>query len=293
MTEETEETDHKPTSLSHEYKSKYDDSISSASTIETNMCTHIKKYIDNLDVNNCSKEDRAFKMVFHYIEGLKSDQENTSIVHGCKYLYHWMYENLSKIKKYRTDVFAFYKKLLKAACDMLELTEIYNHQINNLSEEVFLKHKPLANMYEHYNKLSSQNSCADATDFVQLYSDQINKCQGVVSDDFCNELEKFKKDYESIIQTKNCPGVENTLPSEPKYSSSSTILTVSSTILTPLILFITYKFTPFGSIIRSRIRKTKQTLHDVDKGGNTITHTYERSNRNPGNMPFNMAYHSV
>ncbi|KMZ98767.1 hypothetical protein PVNG_00561 [Plasmodium vivax North Korean] len=204
-----------------------------------------------------------------------------------------MYENLSKIKKYRTDVFAFYKKLLKAACDMLELTEIYNHQINNLSEEVFLKHKPLANMYEHYNKLSSQNSCADATDFVQLYSDQINKCQGVVSDDFCNELEKFKKDYESIIQTKNCPGVENTLPSEPKYSSSSTILTVSSTILTPLILFITYKFTPFGSIIRSRIKKSKQTLHDVDKGENIITHTYEKSNRNSGNMPFNMAYHSV
>ncbi|KMZ79569.1 hypothetical protein PVIIG_00843 [Plasmodium vivax India VII] len=205
------------------------------------MCGYIKKYIDDLDDENCNALKTSFNRVLHYIDELKSGPNYTYIIHGCKYLYHWIYETLPKIEKYETDVFALYKKLLEAACAILELTQMYNYYIKNLREDVFLKHKPLVNLYEYYLELSPQNSCKKATEFVQLYSDQINKCQGALSDDFCNELEKFKIDYESIIQTKNCPGVEKTLPSEPKYKSSSTILTVSSTILTPLILFITYK----------------------------------------------------
>ncbi|KNA00891.1 hypothetical protein PVNG_05818, partial [Plasmodium vivax North Korean] len=128
---------------------------------------------------------------------------------------------------------------------------------------------------------------------VRLYNDYLKLCHNDKDHEFCNELEKFRYKYEHKVAPLNCVGVPKTLESTKPFDSFVIFLPFTTILITTFILFILYKFTGMGSLLRLQMRKTKYKSSDLDQQMDSMQQTHGTISRKNANTTYKISYPSV
>ncbi|SCO70740.1 hypothetical protein PVC01_030005500 [Plasmodium vivax] len=226
--------------LSHQHKDLYDKAKKGTYEFHDQMCESFKTEFKEHANFDEEEYKNVCKVTVHYITDLKT--KNLNIVHGYKYLYNRISDELIKTVQNSTDDFTFYKTLLKVYCSDLDCPDININNIEGFSKQLFKKHEHIVDLYNNLEKIHPSVNCNGAKEFVLLYKAKMDECIGVTNDDFCDELDRFKQDYETVMQNKSCDGVPKHLPSIHGHNTLfSIIIPVSATLITSIVLFTMYK----------------------------------------------------
>ncbi|SBT83141.1 PIR protein [Plasmodium ovale] len=242
------------------------------------------------------------------IEDIDPESSNVSpLIHVFNLLFGTINDNKCFYDKDKFSKFNF--PLKKKLFDYGENLE----SINNLGKDL--------------KDLNGSFYCTYITDGIKLYNEKIladacinEKC------DYYDELNKFKNKYneyrESII--KKCgyilPCLKNSTtkyeePCSPVEDNDGYLINVDkevseyadghhgvsvSMIITPIILvlgitfvlFILYKFTPLGSLLRCRIIEEKKVGYNNHEGTNHMLHDSEEISSNFNKEQYSIKYHS-
>ncbi|KMZ88658.1 hypothetical protein PVBG_06020 [Plasmodium vivax Brazil I] len=168
---------------------------------------------------------------------------------GIVYLYLWLqyYEKKNNIDNVKTldSINTLMESYEKISTNVPNIQNIYNNDIKNKLND---KLNDLYYLYYKFNKFKKNESCTDtkctcAKECVDTYIMSIKKCDSDGNEYLCNELEKFREQYNTYMSSvEACPGVQSYLPSCKKYSTSVIILFsfITISVLSSL-LFILYK----------------------------------------------------
>ncbi|SCA83782.1 hypothetical protein PVT01_000107800 [Plasmodium vivax] len=167
-----------------------------------------------------------------------------------------------------------------------------SHFTHNIKEEDLNKMNVLHNLYNTYNKIHSalkkepctpEDLILDCSDTCfDEYKVFMSGCIGI-KNKFCDELEKFKKLYETLYRTVEDKGDQfskyfKRLPEDQNINIISTTLLGSTIGLIPLI-GILYKFTPLRQVFKPEKKKLPKSYSNNDEELRNISlsnHKYEQ-----------------
>ncbi|SCA60654.1 Plasmodium vivax Vir protein, putative [Plasmodium vivax] len=143
--------------------------------------------------------DKCKKIVKH-LEDNKSNQEYKPAF--CTYINYWLYDTLKDKVRFSSDELLdeFYDKIKK-----LNDCQTYKKYIN---EEIYNDLKELYELYEYLIKYKTESeqeqkqTCDKGDKCAYLYESYVVKCRWVYNPDYCDSLEKFKKEYEGHSSKK-------------------------------------------------------------------------------------------
>ncbi|SCA48166.1 PIR protein [Plasmodium ovale] len=208
----------------------------------------------------------------------------------CMFLNYLLNNYLHRIKHNKYNASTFYSKIRKNykssnmdfnICHQ-EIKDIHNFVIYTV-ETLFNLHY---NLYKYRISILAENlsHCPYAHNFASIYNNFKNVCAAHYSTSFCQKIIKIKDEYNEYIKSEDkCANVEKDLKNPEKIESSN-ILQVSGPygssldehhmlgntsnpmgnnisvpfailLVTPFLLFILYKFTPLGLILRPHLHK--------------------------------------
>ncbi|SBT72738.1 Plasmodium vivax Vir protein, putative [Plasmodium ovale] len=242
------------------------------------------------DTNKCLQIDKFLSHLSNYGEKYTSD--------GCKYLNYWIYDKFNQKKgEGNYNILQFYESFKGTYSDQYDNNYLLNGCIKEIDENIFRKIQNLIDIYDKYNKLKNDDIqltgdyCTSAIDCVSSYTLHVKKCHESYDPDFCMELENFRKLYNlRVSNVTSCKDLQTYLPSAIN-SNVVTIITPFAVILVmPFILFILYKFTPFGSWIMPRMKRmlNNSFLESYEGEQNS-----ENANIYAEDRMYNIAYHSA
>ncbi|SBT73377.1 Plasmodium vivax Vir protein/Plasmodium variant antigen protein Cir/Yir/Bir, putative [Plasmodium ovale] len=257
---------------------------------EFNSNQYLKPDSDN--INTC-------QIAVKYLTKLKENGQHSYKDKGCKYFYKWIY---GKVKDSDNAI----EHTLKICNELFikynenEDFDIFQEYRNNMSKEFLEKLVKLFNLHDDFDKFKNNSTpqddnCNYAKKFVRLYEKNVKECHVYSDSDFCNELENIKEDYENIIKTKTCPhDIPKILPSTRGIDHAILILIPFFIILiTSFILFISYKFTPFGLRFHRNLIWKKEICSNIYQETDNLYHTADISNRISQGENYRIAYPSV
>ncbi|SBT84754.1 PIR protein [Plasmodium ovale] len=251
-------------------------------SIYINPCVEVLKYINYLSKN-------------------KSLHQNTEY---CMFLNYLLNNHMQSIPENKYSSSKFYKKL-KTKYEGSPLNfDICDEEIKDINKIVRYHIEVLYNLYENFNKYISScipgnvPNCYFSNLCASIYKNSIEVCKTLFDPAFCNILKTFKEEYNAeIVREKSCYKPENVLSyPEVVYTSEylqareryvsltngyhmlrsnispelnsakhNIIIAVIVLLLTPFILFIMYKFTPFGSWLHARAPKYNGIIGYIDE----------------------------
>ncbi|SBS92207.1 PIR Superfamily Protein [Plasmodium ovale curtisi] len=231
-----------------------------------------------------------------YLKDLERTYQNDDRRNRCMYL-NYCLNDVSNVAKYHTydyaDLFSAYK-------DVSSKLDVCKDQIEIIDPDVFEKVKVLYELYHNVHNIkkgedtSTNIDCDKAKECFTYYREHLEVCNTNSNNAYCQELTKFKKVYDHIMEDIiSCENVPQVLPPIKNDSFNAVVLTsfilISATIF---ILFIIYKFTPFGSWIYLRIQRKKKLWNNLyDKALQFFDKTKQQSLISQGNR-FNIQYDS-
>ncbi|SBT72739.1 Plasmodium vivax Vir protein, putative [Plasmodium ovale] len=293
------------------------------------ICEVIKKHFHDSD--DGQKFSVPCQKITIYLNHLKGIYTSRNISEACKYLNYKINEEVKKLKKssYNTEQF-YINLILKYKEHGYDMNTICPGIVDYLSEDVFAKVKDLSNMYYKINKLrkitgaSSAEDCNGVKDSLTLYTSYKNGCANRSTDSFCRALEGFKSYYYLYMGTvlNKCPQLEKTSSSfeitlEGEHGESGlpggvqadddehtpdsdldslkayTLISFLLVLIISFILFILYKFTPFGSWLRPQLRRKKIVWNNIyEEALQLFSNCRNKLLRSKSSL-FNIKYHSV
>ncbi|KMZ82926.1 hypothetical protein PVIIG_05573 [Plasmodium vivax India VII] len=229
---------------------------------------------------------------------------------GIIYLYLWLpyYEVRNKI--YDGSTLENMKKMMnlfeRLHSNDKNIHNIYYNEIENILNYEL---NDLFYLYDKFDSFQKEkectgNRCNCAQECVDTFKNSVDKCNKYGNVYFCNELEKFRKQYNIYMPSvKTCPKVDSYLPSFKNYSTPVIILISFITILVlSTLLFILYKvisifiylfiFTPFGSCVRFRSKRPQMIYSNYTNEDANLLYTRERRTT-PEAKPYNISYNSI
>ncbi|SBT57183.1 PIR Superfamily Protein [Plasmodium ovale wallikeri] len=270
-------------------ESQYEDSIGIADCQEFHS-----SYLDDA----VSERDKICNRVIIYLSHLKEGNLNFRD-QGCRYLSYWLYFEVLKEKKSVDNTINLYKEFLKKYEDYDDpyKFEAYLKEFNGDMLQKLIKLIELNEKFKEFQG-KSYSTCESediAQECVNKYISYVNECYTDNDNDFCDELENFKQIYDSHMKNIRCSNdVPKTLPPIDKFNVASiaTISFVIALVIT-FVLFIFYKFTPFGLRITSQLKRKKKMYDDLDQETKQLPYTYDKSNINSEKHKHSLSYQTV
>ncbi|CAI7721797.1 Plasmodium vivax Vir protein, putative [Plasmodium vivax] len=202
----------------------------------------------------------------------------------CKYLNFCINSVVRSTKSVKNSEYA----LIEAYKELFHQLNICENDIEHIQNSIFEKIDDLYKIHYKFNRFidaiiaSKAYNCQDITDCVILYTKYGTVCNENSKDDFCNALESFQNNYiQKINYITKCEHAEIDLPSYQKSQkitydveleepvgdqevsdieskNTNTLIAISIILVIFSLLFILYKFTPFGSWLRPHIQRKKK-----------------------------------
>ncbi|CAI7718674.1 PIR protein [Plasmodium vivax] len=227
-----------------------------------------------------------------YLKELKIKSAILKISYGCKYLYYKIYLDMLKNKENNYTPQIFYKKFLESIRDDVTL-ETCNDYLDYDIDVILEKMEKLIELYKILFDKKFNEDCNCVSQCVNLYNDYLKLCRSDNDHEFCNELEKFRYTYEARVASLNCVGMPRTLESTKPFDSFVILLPFTIILITSFILFILYKFTGIGPLLRLQMRKEKYKSSNLGQQMDSIQQTHGTISRKSGNMTYKISYPSV
>ncbi|CAI7717638.1 PIR protein [Plasmodium vivax] len=292
-----EKTTYNFVSLFPEYKTKMDAYIKNPPKEYESSCQGITE--NHLSNNDISIKNSCL-IVMAYLNDIRTTYYNRDIVSHCKYVYYWLYEFLLIRLGNDKNVLQYYNDILNKHNEQ-HAPSICVGTVEEFDKEKYGKINALYNVYEKYysytKKIQSCTShlCTCGYECIKDYKTNIQKCTDPSNYEFCNELENFRTIYNTHIASGNsCDNM-------PDYLPPFLIIHISHIILIPItillaisfILFLLYKYTPFGSRLCPLKKKMTQIRCNINEEIHQLNSTQEGSQKNMKNRSYHIAYNSV
>ncbi|SCA60848.1 VIR protein [Plasmodium vivax] len=267
----------------------YDHKSSSADANCTNIIREYSGY-------NCYQTEITCKNAIYYMNELKKKEDDVYIANGCIYLYYSLYDMMHKKGECSGIINKFYKSIL-VIFDEIHNTKLSEIEIN-FNADIYEKLKNLHNLYKYLHKYSEYKNCNNngpcdcAEQCIKIYERYIDECNRAYYTPFCRELQKFGENFNDTIKQNNrCNGTVKLLPIFSKYNFEIIILIPIVVLLFACsLLFIFYKFFPYGSYINTQKTKKKNMVNKLKQSHNNILQGSEYEKRNHKNRPYNISY---
>ncbi|CAI7718351.1 Plasmodium vivax Vir protein, putative [Plasmodium vivax] len=249
-------------------------------------------YINNVNDNICLPTMR-------YLNYSNTLDEDNTIESRCKYLFYWLYYEYFQGNEDTQKTYMLHNAFLDISRDKNKaIEEKYKKKIN---EDVLKKFKAPDDMYGNLNKIEEKSSVLQDTDICRCaiacaneYMNYKNICSTHNDDNFCDVIENIRERYNTLIKNvNNCEDAKETLPS---FKNADPILSILIHVVTALVilfvLLILYKFTAFGSMIRSKLRRKNKIEHSIYENTNHFLPSPKKYNMNSDNRQYHITYSS-
>ncbi|SBT55854.1 PIR Superfamily Protein [Plasmodium ovale wallikeri] len=264
------------------------------------------------------------KQLVAYINVIESKCAKLNVAQRCIYLNYCINGIFRETKNEKISESQF----ITAYKDLLSQFNGCSNNIEYIKNDVFTKVQDLYNIYSLHNKLmnmdsSTQNDCKGYNELVETYMKYKIPCEGKTDNDFCNALEIFKIYYGlyagTILGKCKDTDIDIDLPSFQSFHvhdsaesevdlngdfsghlDNSAYRLLYTTIFFPFsvilvifsILFILYKFTPFGSWLRLRIKNEKRIWKKFYEKKQQLFDDTVHEQLNSEKNQFSIRYHS-
>ncbi|SBT55214.1 PIR Superfamily Protein [Plasmodium ovale wallikeri] len=236
----------------------------------------------------------------HFLKYLKYLKENISLHQKtgyCKFLNYTLNINLQNYLKNTQRTLNFYKMLNTEYPSQDYYIEVCENEIRYIEKFVLGNIETLYNLYDNFGKYKSGSTsgnlsqCYYANACASIYNNCIKTCEVKYDELFCAKLKAFKEEYNAeLTPGKSCYNEKNVL-SYPE--NNSTLDTVHSSwrheshvlvggskfnslgnnmitpivtlLIIPITLFMLYKYTPFGSWLRPKIKRMNKTWNNINE----------------------------
>ncbi|CAG9474522.1 unnamed protein product [Plasmodium vivax] len=197
-----------------------------------------------------------------------------------------------KDKKFNYTPQTFYKEFLENYHND-DTLGICNDYGGDTILVILEKMDKLIDLYKIFNNIKSNENCICVSKCVTLYKDYLMLCRSDNDHEFCNELEKFRYIYKDRVASLNCAGAPKTLESTKPFDAFVILLPFTIILISTFILFILYKFTGIGPLLRLQMRKKKYKSSNLGQQMNPMQQTYGTISRKSGNEMYKISYPSV
>ncbi|SCA81840.1 Plasmodium vivax Vir protein, putative [Plasmodium vivax] len=233
----------------------------------------------------------------HFLNKVETIRKPNYLSNACKYFLFWLYYEVLKKNLDKQKILKIYKDVLTAFIEGSD-NENFRKYVSLFSEQNIENLIKLTQMYDYFYKFTEEKithgdvKCNHARKCVDLYEKNIKVCEEGNDNDFCYELDNLKESYDKYLKSnERCPSLPKTLKSYSVYIPAVIIITPFSILLViSLTLFFLYKFTPFGSLFRKRIRNNKKITDNIDYATHLLPHTSQRVNNYNNNRQYNISY---
>ncbi|SBT01403.1 PIR Superfamily Protein, partial [Plasmodium ovale curtisi] len=228
--------------------------------------------------------------VLHYLKYMIKFDSQDDKHESCMFLNFYLNNSLNEIRNNILNATKFYANI-KTKCrrSFLDMN-ICEKEIKDIHPFVLYAIKTIFNLYYLLHKyksipiLDDEKHCLYAYKFVSIYENSKNACKVHYNTSFCQKIINIKDQYNTYRESDNkCSNIEKKLQN-PEKEEPSNILQVSGPygssldghhilgntsnpmgnnisapfsilLVTPFLLFILYKFTPLGLILRPHLHK--------------------------------------
>lgn len=211
---------------------------------DTNNCT----IAEDISLDDGDSFTKTCEKAIQYLSHLKSNNTANYIAQGCIYFFYWIYDDVLGEKKSGSNTFKIYKILNNAYESIDPDAHVCEAYIENISDAIFLKLKDLYDLHDNLKKFKEKSSptegsiCTYAKNCIPIYKKHLNDYHSSINQNFCNELEIFRKEYnESIKKETSCRDHLDELPSTKKYDIVVILAPFVTIFITSFVLFILYK----------------------------------------------------
>ncbi|KMZ77331.1 hypothetical protein PVIIG_05301, partial [Plasmodium vivax India VII] len=158
--------------------------------------------------------------------------------------------------------------------------DLCKEQIKEIDINILNNVNDLIKLYENlYSSTLNEEGytdekCTNLGECFDLYKTKVELCRADTNEIFCKELENFIIVYNKIRQNEHpCTNIPNRLPHiRGITAATNTLITFYVILVVPSVLFMTYKFTPFGTWIRRHILKKNKIKSDFNEKNKKIQH---------------------
>ncbi|VVA00135.1 PIR protein [Plasmodium vivax] len=262
------------------------------------MKQECKKACISFTNNNEKLEDYCQK-IFNYLSKLHKLSTNVKS-EGCHFLNYWMHNDVKELVS--ENILDFLSKILEnthkkggfhANFCKEQIKEIDINVLKNVNDLITL----YVNLYSSILNLDeyTDQKCTHLSECYKLYKTKVELCRGDTNEIFCNELENFIIAYNKIRHNEEpCTDIPNRLQHiRGSSAATNTLITFSVILVVPSVLFMTYKFTPFGTWIRRHILKKNKIKSNLNEKNIKIQHDSDDYQRKMICNQYNMQYQST
>ncbi|SBT02003.1 PIR Superfamily Protein, partial [Plasmodium ovale curtisi] len=181
-----------------------------------------------------------------------------------------------------------------------------------LMQEEFKIKKELYDLYDAYGNYSPLKKDKDSSHiyaklFIKKHNDIVYKCKYKENYDMCSQLQVFRESFENdkVVTLKVFHGdlpellqIPDSYSSEKVKSSELShhtfpISFLPGIIVIVILLLFSYKFTPFGSLIRSLINSNNNILNNLEEKMQEFLNNSKEENPVYEKRQYNIAYNTV
>ncbi|KMZ76913.1 hypothetical protein PVIIG_06507 [Plasmodium vivax India VII] len=227
-------------------KSEFNHFIQSERSGRDIYCTEIKNHF----TQNVETYVQTCKDVYTYLKDLEKHDGNVDYVtKRCKYLNYWLYEKIENKDQETYNTLSLYQKFIHMD-DEIDLIDkkVCNNYIEVISEDTYNELKELYGLFDELNNLQKNSHpqilqiCENATKCYTKYMSYKDTCHGNKKKNLRNELERFRREYNSFIQNKaSCNPQLKTLPSFQETNVDVLIIPIVIVLVICFTLIIMYK----------------------------------------------------
>ncbi|VUZ95554.1 PIR protein [Plasmodium vivax] len=248
-------------------------------------CKEINTYFPQ----NWERFGQTCKEVYSYLNDLEGKYLNVNDVkERCKYLSYWLYEKIENNDELTYNTLSLYQNFMQMNEHFPILEKnICNNYIEVISEDTYNELKELYGLFDELNNLQKNSHpqilqiCENATKCYTKYMSYKDTCHGNKKKNLRNELERFRREYNSFIQNKaSCNPQIKTLPSFQETNVDVLII--------PIVIVL---FTPLGSWFYGRIKRKKNMRKFMNEEKEQFSYDSKIPNINSHKTQYNIAYY--
>ncbi|SBS90550.1 PIR protein [Plasmodium ovale] len=271
---------------------KYKDDFIADITVDSDTNSY-GAHCHSISTNSFSNDSfvNLCHVVQKHLQYIKNKQDGNKY-EICLY-FNYFLNSQSKYKTFNEHnspkVFEAYKKLSNAL-------KVCEFNIDYIREDILKELTGLYNIHEALDKflnlfdISDPNICEHAKEFAEIYAENKKNCYVSHKPAFCRELENIQDSSYYRMKYKNCNEAATILESVMDFDRTSSIVVPCIIILgIPFFLYISYKFTPFGSWVNTKILKNK-IWNNLSEEPQLLNFRHEPLNLQ--NNEYNIKYHA-
>ncbi|SBT84927.1 PIR protein [Plasmodium ovale] len=264
-------------------------------------------------VNTGTKEYTAISEHFiklqQYLHHYRTNINDCKSNKCCTYINYWLNDQLrNNNNSLNISHFNFYTKYMK--CYGPKSKNFCESHIYLMQEEFKIK-KELYDLYDAYDNYSpfkdKDSSHIYAKLFIKKHNDIVYKCKYKENYDMCSELQGVRKSFENdkvetlkvfhgdlpeLLQIPDSYASEKVKASELSHHTFPISFLPGIIVIVILLLF-SYKFTPFGSLIRTLINSNNNILNNLEEKMQEFLNNSDEENPVYEKPQYNIAYNTV